>query len=168
LRIFTHNKDILTVTEADTIVVTADGAAPGLEGNTARHLMKAVEVEDLRQMFGPPLTYPFNGGAIWSSLEGMFDTHFEWICVLGTLGHMAEEPHKVTLRKALREALDGMSYGGVGRRLAVRVLTGGPRVPFVDAVYIMMEEAEKLSPRLEMHIAETDPERFKTLQQIVR
>ena len=169
MRIFIHNKDIINVTEADTIVLPVDGSGPGLEGNTARRFMKHIGIEKMHEMYAPPPYYPFNGEAYWSQIAGVFDnTHFEWICCLGFLGHQVEASHKSTMRAALRHMLSSVG-GDVGSRLACPILTGGPRIAPVDAIYIMTEEAERCSSRsAELHIAEIDAERFRLLQHIVR
>lgn len=45
-------------------------------------------------------------------------------------------------------------------------MTGGKRIAPVDAIYMLEEVDRSGLEREELHIAETDPERFELLQQI--
>lgn len=166
MKVFIHNQDIINVTEADTIVLPVDGSGPGLEGNTARRFMKHLGIEHMYQTYAPPPYYPFE--TYWSNVAGNGESHFEWLCCVDTLSHKGGADHKANLRKILRSAFKEMLGGGVGRRLASPILTGGKRIPIVDAIYIMMEEATNFDSSDQLHIAEIDAERFKVLQQIVR
>jgi hypothetical protein len=47
------------------------------------------------------------------------------------------------------------------------VLTGGHRIPYVDAVYLMLAEIEDVQSPAVIHITEHDPERFEMLRDIV-
>jgi len=171
MKIFVHNKDIVDVTEADTIVLPVDGSAPGLEGNIARRFMQRVGVEEMHQLYAPPPYYPFNGDSYWSNVEGFEGTHFTHICCVGTLSHAPGADHRSYTRSAFRNMLE-MAGGDLGSKLACPVLTGGARVDFVDAVYLMLSEVDtwkdpQAPSYLELHIAEKDKERFEKLRDIV-
>lgn len=169
MKVVLHNKDITEVTEADTIVLPVDGSAPGLEGNIARHFMRHVGVEKMHELYAPPPYYPFNGECYWSNIA-TFGTHLKFICCLGILSHEDGADHKANLRSALRDMFrDADSGSDMGSRLVCPVLTGGKRIDPVSAIHIMVAEADVYTnPSLELHIAETDQERFEILQGIVR
>jgi hypothetical protein len=62
-----------------------------------------------------------------------------------------------------------MAYAdpGMGENIACPVLTGGHRIPYVDAVYLMLAEIEDVQSPAVIHITEHDPERFEMLRDIV-
>jgi hypothetical protein len=167
MKIFLHNKDIVDVTEADTIVLPVDGSAPELEGNVARHFMRHLEIDEMNDLYDRPAEYPFNGGCQWSHIDGLFpETHFKYVCALGVLSHRQGVDHKALLRSALHSMFleANMTTG----KFACPVLSTGWRIKPVDAVYIMLAEAERIRDQgLELHIAELDQERYNMFKNIV-
>lgn len=164
-----YKGDLLDV-KADTVVLPVNGTAPGLEGNVARQLMRQVGVENMHEMYAPPPYYPFNGDCYWSSLEFFPGTHFNRICCLGFLSHEPEASAKGYMVSAFSRMLGeaGMDPD-FGVTLACPVLTGGYRMNYVDAVSAMLEEINRAQGGATcITIAERDPEKFDTLQRIVR
>ncbi len=45
MQTFIHNKDVFTVTEADSLVLPVDGSGPNLVGNLAQQFMKRIGVD---------------------------------------------------------------------------------------------------------------------------
>jgi hypothetical protein len=168
MKIYIHNKDILDVTEADTIILPVDGSAPGLEGNIARKFLKRVGFDEMHELYAPPPYYPFNGSGHWSSIQGLETTHFNWICALGVLSHEQGVDHKAIARSALSKAFTSADLSMMGTRLACPVLSAGWRNDPVSALYMMLMEAERFGgSRLELHIAELDKDRYDTFKSIV-
>lgn len=165
MKIFLHNKDIVELTEADTVVLPVDGSAPGLEGNVARHFMRHIEIDEMSDLYDRPAKYPFNGGCQWSHIDGLFpETHFKYVCALGVLSHQVVD-HKALLRSALNSMFRNKA---MGRKFACPVLSTGWRIKPVDAIYIMLAEAERIRDQgFELHIAELDQERYNMFKTIV-
>tara|TARA_B100000886_G_scaffold300002_1_gene228813 strand:+ start:86 stop:604 length:519 start_codon:yes stop_codon:yes gene_type:complete len=166
-----HNGDILFDKESDTIVLPIDANGPGLVGNLASQFMKAVGVEEMHELYAPPPSYPFNGDAHWSSLAHFPETGFDNLCVVGTLSHSLGANHKAYARSALEEVLGmGGCDPGFGQVIACPVITGGHRIPYVDAVFLMMNVIDRLNDCMvhELRIFEKDPEKFKILQSVAR
>jgi hypothetical protein len=165
-----HHGDILLDDASDTIVLPIDASGPGMEGNLARQFMKKVGVEEMHEFYAPPAYFPFNGDAHWSSLACFPETHFDNICVVGTLSHAPDANHKAYARSALMEVLDmGGCDPGLGQVIACPVLTGGRRIRYLDAVYIMMDVIDTMRDRTlvyELRIFERDPERFQILSSV--
>lgn len=169
MQTFIHNKDVFTVTEADSLVLPVDGSGPNLVGNLAQQFMKRIGVDQLDGMLAPPPHSSYDGEPVWSAIGGLFDTHFDYICCIDSLSHADGADHRAMLRKTFNLMFDGMACGGVGKSVACTILTGGSRIPPVDALYIMLEIIEKWRHLgYEVHIAELDPERFELLQRMVR
>lgn len=167
MRVILHNSDILSI-EADAIALPVDGSAPGLEGNLARQLMKQLDVEEMHELYAPPPYYPFNGDCYWSSLECFPETHFQQICCLGFLSHTPGADPRAYMASAFRQMLDmGGCDPGFGQSIACPLLTGGRRIPPIDAAYIMGSVIDAAGDTFvdELHIAEKDPARFLMLQQ---
>lgn len=159
--------DILD-TPGDTLVLPVDGQAPGLEGNVARKFMARVGAEHMHELYAPPPNYPFNGRAHWSSSLPCDRTHFRWICCLGVLSHAPSANHKGYVRAALGQMLaHAGKEPGKGEDIACPVLTGGHRIRYIDAVYLMLSAIQDTRSRSTIHITEHDPERFEMLQSIV-
>ena len=166
-----HAGDILSDTESDTIALPIDAGGPGMVGNLASQFMKAVGVKEMHELYAPPPSYPFNGDVHWSSLAHFPETQFDNLCVLGTLSHSSGANHKAYTRSALTEMLGmGGCDPGFGQVIACPVLTGGHRIPYVDAVYLMMSIVDEMAGCMvhELRVFEHDPERFKTLQSIAK
>lgn len=174
MRISVHAKDIFDVEEADTLLLPIDASAPGLEGNISRQLMKRMEVEKMSDLYSPPPSYPFNGRCHWSYLGYK---NFNWLCVIGTLTHVASpgdnRSHKDLVRDSLSEAIHGAYMAEVGYCPVMPLPTGGGRVSVVDAAYsvanVCQEAAAKYKyGRLQhLHVAERDPEIFSVIQNIL-
>lgn len=152
----------------DTLALPVDGQAPGLEGRIARQFMSRVGVEKMHELYAPPPYYPFNGEAYWSSGIPHDQTHFRWICCLGVLSHAPDANHKGYVRSALGQMLDmsGMDPE-MGKNIVCPVLTGGHRIKYIDAVYLMLSEIQDSRGCGTIHIVERDPERFEILESIV-
>lgn len=169
MKILTHQGNILDI-EADTLVLPVDGSAPGLEGHIARQFMERVGVEQMHELFAPPPYYPFNGDCYWSNIAPFADaTHFRHICCLGMLSHEAGANHAGYIASSLGSMLflAGMDPG-MGEHIACPVLTGGNRVGYVDAVYLMLKVVdENRNRRVTLHIVESHPEKFEILRDIV-
>ena len=166
-----HSGDILSDKESDTIVLPIDAGGPGMVGNLASQFMKAVGVEEMHELYAPPPSYPFNGDAHWSSLAHFPDTEFDNLCVVGTLSHSSGADHKAYARSALTEVLGmGGCDPGFGQVIACPVLTGGHRIPYVDAVFLMMSVVDEMARSMvcELRIFEKDPEKFGILQSVAR
>ncbi len=173
MKIALHNRDIIEVTEADTVVIPVDGSGPRMEGNLARHFMRHVGVDDMDELYDPPPRYPFTGDTHWSSLAAFEQSHFEHLCCLGILSHQLGADHKGHLRSAFRGMLmNAASRADLGSRLACPILTGGKRIPAIDAIYVMVAELDAFAGHggatLELHLAERDPARFALLESVVR
>ena len=168
MRIFLHHQNVLQLTEADTLVLPVDGIGRGLEGNVARKFLKAIEYDSLDELYEKPIAYPFNGGCQWAQIEDIDETHFEYVCALGILSHQAGADHRGFIRSALYHMFEAAEGGSVGTKLACPVLSAGWRLPAIDALYLMVAEAERfVSDRVELHIAEIDPKRYAQFRTIV-
>ena len=164
-----HNKNILDIREADTLILPVDGSAPGLEGNIARQFMKRVGVEEMHELYSPPPYYPFNGDTHWSRWLPFDETHFRHICCLGILSHDPDANHEGYISSAFDRML-GMARmdPGVGENIACPVLRGGHRLKYVDAIFLMIKIIEKnRNSAVTIHIAESDTERFGILSDVV-
>jgi len=171
INVYLHNKDIFDITEADTLVLPVDGTAPKLIGGIAHKFLKRIEVETLEEIFAPPLEYPFTGYCPWTRIEGCFpQTHFKYVCALGTLSHVPGADHAAVVRSALTDMLVGAETGGVGTKLAIPLLTGGGRLPPLNALHTMLREIEGYSALLdlEVHIAERNKERYEVVKTLMR
>ncbi len=169
MKIQIHHKNILDITEADTLALPVDGSAPGLEGNIARQFMKRVGVKEMYELYAPPPYYPFNGDCYWSRWLPFDETHFRHICCLGILSHDADANHEGYIASAFNQML-GLAYmdPGVGEDIACPVLRGGHRLKYVDAVFLMLKIIEKNPDTgATIHIAESDPEKFGILRDII-
>ena len=167
MKVFLHHKDIVDVTEADTIVLPVDGGGPGMEGNVARRFMRHVEVDEMDDLFDLPLRYPFNGRCHFSETNDLDNTHFEYVCALGILSHAPDVDHRALMRSALY-AMFQEGKEGMGTRFASPVLSGGWRLKAMEAIYIMLAEADRFTdPTLELHIAERDAARYQLLRTII-
>ncbi len=167
MRLSIQSGDILA-TPADTLALPVDGSAPGLEGRIARQLMARVGVEDMHELCVPPPSYPFNGQAYWSSALPHDRTHFRHICCLGVLSHAPGANHKGYARSALLRMLRmAGAEPGKGENIACPVLTGGHRIKYVDAVFLMLQVIESVQGSATIHITEFDPERLEILRDIV-
>ena len=164
MKIYLHNKDILDITEADTIVLPVDGSAPGLYGNITQRIMQAVGVKDMHELYAPPPYYPFSHH--WSRFERF---GFDWLCALGVLSHAPDADHKAQLRQAFYAMLEGTNLAGdLGRKIATTVLAGGHRMRPVDALMSMLSVAQQFpSPLLVLHIVEKDPVKYAMMQPLV-
>jgi len=162
MKVFLHNKDIIDVTQADTIVLPVDGSAPDMEGNVARRFLRLVELDSMDDLYAPPPSFPFNGRCHWSDIEGEFpETHFHYICALGILSHLPDVDHRAMMRSALYQMFEEAENGRMGTRFACPVLSAGWRLKAIDALYIMLAEAERFNTdKLELHIAERDKSRY--------
>ena len=168
MKVFLHHKDIVDVTEADTIVLPVDGSGPGMEGNVARRFMRHVEVDQMDDLFDLPLRYPFNGRCHFSETNALEGTHFAYVCALGMLSHLPDVDHRAMMRSALYEMFREAEHD-MGQRFACPVLSAGWRLKPTDALYIMLAEADRFTnPDLELHIAERDEARYQTFRAIVR
>ena len=168
MKIYIHNKDILDVTEADTIVLPVDGKGPGLEGNIARRFLKRVDFDGLHELYAPPPVYPFNGRGHWSKIDGLESTHFDWICSLGVLGHDQGVDHKAIARSAVHAMLTSADISDMGTRLACPVLSAGWRTDPVSALYMMIAEVEEFpGSRVQLHLAEPDKDRYDAFRTVV-
>jgi len=169
MKISLHNKDIVSVSEAETIVLPVDGSGPGMEGGVARRFMRYAGVEQMDDLYSTRPSYPFNGGCHWTTIEP-FDTHFTHMCCLGIQSHRIGADHGGYLRSAFNLMLrDAGTRGDVGRNVVCPILTGGNRLKIVDSIYIMLAEVDMcMDLDVELHIAEKDTERFEILQGIAR
>jgi hypothetical protein len=165
-----HRGNILDV-KADTLVLPVDGSGPGLEGNIARQLMKRLVIEAMHELYAPPPYYPYNGSCYWSGIIAGYDeTHFNNTCCLGFLSHAPGANVKGYMVSAFGEMLShaGMDPG-FAQTIACPVLTGGHRLNYVDAVYLMLAEIERTDGcGHTLTIVERDPEKFEILKGIVR
>ena len=167
MKIYLHHASVFTLTQADTLVLPSDGSGPRMEGNIARQFMRLVGVDDFDALFDIPLRFPFVGRAHLSEVNALEGTHFEHLCALGILSHAQGVNHAALLRSALRDMFE-QAGPETGERFASPLLRGGWRLRPMDAFTIMLGEAERLrNPRLEFHIAETDPERYQMFKALV-
>jgi len=165
MKIFLHHKDILDVTEADTIVVPVDGSGPNMEGAIARQLMRRVEVDEMDDIYIPPPDYPFNGRCHWSHIEGDFEqTHFKHMCAIGVLSHLPDVNHAAIIRSAIFDLFESAG-GDRGTKLACPVIRAGWRLDPIQALCIMLDAATHFRDKdLELHIAERDPDKYKAFR----
>ncbi len=171
MRVYLYNKDILDVTEADTIALPMDSAAPNLIGGAARQFLTRIDAETLDEVFAPPLDYPFTGGCRWTQITGGYpETHFDYVCAMGTLSHAPGVNHEAVVRSALQDLFQEAALGGVGSKIAIPLLTGGGRIPPLNALHTMLREAEgvKGSDLVEVHIAERDEGRYNVIKSLMR
>jgi hypothetical protein len=177
VKIFLHKKDLFDVVEADTIALPIDGLVPGLEGSVAHQLLRRLGAGSLAEIYQTQPDYPFNGRAHWSSLESYSETHFDWLCALGTGirsssgidGHGAavRPTQKQLARAVLADMFQRAEGGELGRRIACPVLSGGGRIRAVDVAYIMLDEASRYDHGIELHIAERNQDVFDVLRPIL-
>jgi hypothetical protein len=172
MRIHVHNKEIFDVVEADTLVLPIDAAAPGLEGNICRQLMKRVGVTEMSQLYAPPPSYPFHGQCHWSFLGYK---NYNWLCVIGTLKHTYADRanNRALVRDALGQAIAHTYTAEVGKRLACPLPVGGGRVSAVDAAYLVANLCSEATAKYkygslpEMHIAERDSDIYEVVRSIL-
>ena len=168
MKVFLHHKDVLDITEADTIALPVDGSQKGMEGNVARQLMKCLGTEDFQDLFPWPIPYPFDD-CHWGRLEGRWPekTHFNWVCAVATLSHAQGVNHKQRIAYALRGMLQDMeSSGELGTRIAMPVLSGGWRMSPIDALYLILGEADQIKCG-ELHLAELDDKRYEMFKSVI-
>lgn len=168
MKVFLHNKDVLDISEADTIALPVDGSQKGMEGNVARQFMKRLGTEDFQDLFSWPVPYPFID-CHWGGIEGAWpdETHFNWVCAIATLSHAQDVNHKQRIAYALGRMLQDMEVSGdVGTRIAMPVLSGGWRVPPIDALYLILGEADQIKYG-ELHLAELDKERYEMFKSVI-
>lgn len=168
MKVFLHNKDVLDVTEADTIALTCDGHRKGMEGNIARQFMKRLGVNHFQDLFPWPIPYPFNTSH-WGRIEGLYDekTHFKWACALPTLSHAQDVNHKQRTAYALRSMLESMEMSGdLGSKIAMPVLSGGWRINPIEALYLILGEADQIGVG-ELHLAEMNKSHYEMFKPIV-
>ena len=167
MKVFLHHKSVFEVSEADTLVLPADGSGPRMEGNIARQFMRLVEVEDFDELFDIPLRFPFTGRAHLSEVNALEGTHFEHLCALGILSHAQGVNHAALLRSALRHMFEQAGPES-GERFACPLLRGGWRLKGMETLAIMLSEADRfVTPSLELHIAETQLERYQMIRALI-
>ena len=85
------------------------------------------------------------------------------------LSHDPEAKHEGYIASAFGRMI-GLAFmdPGMGEHIACPVLTGGNRMDYVSAVYLMLKEIEATrNTGVTVHIAEADAERFEVLQSII-
>ena len=168
MKVFLHNKDVLDISEADTIALPVDGSQKGMEGNVAKQFMKRLGTEDFQDLFSWPVPYPFSD-CHWGRIEGEWsdETHFNWVCALAILSHAQDANHKQRTSYALKGMLEDMeSSGQLGTRIAMPVLSGGWRVSPLEALYLILGEANQIKCG-ELHLAELDKERYEMFKSVI-
>lgn len=168
MKVFLHNKNVLDIEEADTIALPIDGDHEGMEGNVARQFMKRLGVENFYELFPCSIEYPVSD-CHWGRIEGGWDdeTHFKYVCAISTLSHAQNINHKQKTAYALRGMLQDMeSSGQLGTRIAMPVLTGGWRNSPIEALYLILGEADQIRHG-ELHLAELDTERYEMFKPII-
>ena len=139
-----------------------------MEGNVARQFMKRLGIDDFHDLFSWPIEYPVSD-CHWGMIEGAWDeeTHFKYVCAISTLSHAQDVNQRQRTAYALRGMLQGMeSSGDLGTRIAMPVLTGGWRLSPIEALYLILGEADQI-PCGELHLAELDKDRYEMFKPIV-
>ena len=174
MRVFLHHGDLLSIPGVDSIALPVDGRGPGLEGSVAHQLLRLFEAESLNDLYEVEPDYPFNGRAHWSQLAPRQGLAFQWVCALGTGIRSSSgidgagggrAVYKQTARAAFADMIRQSSSGNLGTRIACPVLSGGGRIPTVEAALMMLDETTHWSQsELEVHIVEHNADHFALLR----
>lgn len=128
--------------DADALILTIDGAAPGMEGNTARQFAKRWP-EDWEDI-ATDVRYPIPLGGM-SDHDPCYDCPFETVFLASTLEHrrqLSAQQKKSVVATAMEEIFKRAADLEL-RTIAVGIMTGGWRLSADQALLAMVEGMER-------------------------
>lgn len=156
--------------KADSIILTIDGAAKGMEGNIARAFARRwpdvwVEVEN-------EIIYPLPLGEVYE-VEPSAESPFQLILIASTLNHkdtLSEVNKKSVVRTALEASVNIANRFNL-RTIASGIMVGGWRLSQTSAFVAMTEGYEatlKNDGDVDLDIYVLDQGHYETIQNLAR
>jgi hypothetical protein len=143
MHIMVCNDDLLNQ-EADAVLLTIDGAAPGMEGNVARAFER--RYPDLWEELSTEIEYPLPlGRCDILEIDHYYTCPHRFAVIASTLHHhppLSDQQKRSVAESAFLHALALCSQRHV-HTVATTVLTGGWRLGFTDALSAMLAVAER-------------------------
>jgi O-acetyl-ADP-ribose deacetylase (regulator of RNase III) len=145
--------------DASALVLTIDGAAAGMEGNTARQFARRWP-DDWEEIAGD-VDYPIPLGRV-SDHEPSYDCPFELVILASTLEHrrtLSPQQKKSVVATAIEETVRLAARQGVPS-VAIGVMSGGWRLTADQALVAMVEGLERSGPAaatVELHVHAKNP-----------